>query len=51
MSEQSTVDADVQVTEPSVPPPPPPDVADLPPAVSVAPRSLVSMIRLSIILG
>ncbi|WP_294255437.1 hypothetical protein [uncultured Comamonas sp.] len=38
MSEQSTVDADVQVTEPSVPPPPPPDVADLPPAVSVAPE-------------
>lgn len=37
MSEQSTVDADVHVTEPSVPPPPPPDVADLPPAVSVAP--------------
>lgn len=38
MSEQSTVDAEVQVTEPSVPPPPPPDVADLPPAVSVAPE-------------
>lgn len=38
MSEQSTVDADVQVTEPSVPPPPPPDVADLPPAVSVSPE-------------
>lgn len=38
MSEQSTVDADVHVTEPSVPPPPPPDVADLPPAVSVAPE-------------
>ncbi|UUE95083.1 hypothetical protein [Comamonas thiooxydans] len=38
MSEQSTVDADVQVTEPSVPPPPAPDVADLPPAVSVAPE-------------
>lgn len=38
MSEQSTVDADVQVTEPSVPPPPPPDAADLPRAVSVAPE-------------
>lgn len=38
MSEQSTVDADVQVTEPSVPPPPPPDVAGLPPAVAVAPE-------------
>ncbi|EED67505.1 hypothetical protein CtesDRAFT_PD2451 [Comamonas testosteroni KF-1] len=36
MSEQSTVDADIQVNEPSVPPPPPPDVADLRPAVSVA---------------
>lgn len=38
MSEQSTVDADIQVNEPSVPPPPPPDVADLRPAVSVAPE-------------
>ncbi len=38
MSEQSTVDGEVQLTEPSVPPPPPPDVADLPPAVSVAPE-------------
>lgn len=38
MSEQSTVDGEVLLTEPSVPPPPPPDVADLPPAVSVAPE-------------
>ena len=29
MSEQSTVYADVQVTEPSVPPPPPPDIPAL----------------------
>ena len=34
MSEQLTVDPELQVTEPSVPPPPPPSAADLPPVVA-----------------